>query len=213
MTRSQEEFVFCAFKELYHDFPVGEYIRGEQPDFVIHTVNKLIGVEITQVFIDNYLNPRFNKKRKESLHKKFGDNLCEKLIPIIPFNFVLSIDFGVRDFSTNEIDIIITDCGKYFRYAQFPDDLIKLNIENIGQLPQEIESVELFKFPHLKKSFYSESAVGVMPDLTLKHLSTILEKKGKALKKYRLTKKSKRHLTIFDYEKRHSSQGIQTGCF
>ena len=186
MTRSHEEYVFKAFKELYHDFPVGEYIRDEQPDFVIKTGNKLIGVEITQVFIDNYLNTSLNKKRKENLHKLFGENLCKKLSLIIPYKFVLSIDFSKeKDFSTNQIDCITLACDKYFRSFHYTAESTSLIIENSGQLPEEIGIIELYKFPSLRKSFYSESAAGIIPDLTMQHLNVILNKKDKALKNYR----------------------------
>ena len=185
MTRSQEEYVFNTFKELYHDFPHGDCLRGEQPDFVINTGGKIIGVEITQIFIDNYLDESINEKRKENLQFKFGVSLCKKLSFIIPFKFVLSIDFSSKDFSINEIDRIIINCDKYFNSLQFLELNPPLYIENFGQLPEEIEGIDLFTSPSLKKSFYSESAAGVIPDLTLQHLKIILNKKEKALMKYR----------------------------
>ena len=185
MTRSQEEYLFNTFKELYNDFPKGDCLRGERPDFVINTREKRIGVEVTQIFIDNYLDESLNEKRKESLHFKFGVSLFEKLSPIMPFKFVLSIDFSSKDFSVNEIDRIIINCNKYFKNLQLLELIPPLYIENFGQLPEEIKGIDLFTYPSLKKSFYSESAAGVIPAMTLRHLNIILSKKEKALMKYR----------------------------
>jgi len=114
-----------------------------------------------------------------------GDKLCEHLEKILPFNFILSIQFGSKDFSKNEVDKIVLDCSNYLRTVQFPKDFTSLDIDNLGQLPDEIETINFFHYPFAKKPFFSESAGGVLPDLTIQHLQIILDKKHKALKQYK----------------------------
>ncbi|MGV8879205.1 MAG: hypothetical protein ACOH2A_09255 [Sphingobacteriaceae bacterium] len=185
MNRSQEDYIFHAFKDLYNKFPVGQCIRGEQPDYIINTVDKIIGVEITQIFVDNYINPSINQKRIESLQVIFGDKLCEKLEQIIPFKFVLSVDFSLKGFSQNEIDRIVLNCVNYLKTIQFSNEFVSIDVDNFGQLPDAIDSINFFHYPSLQKPFFSQSAGGVLPDLTLQHLQIILNKKHKALKQYR----------------------------
>lgn len=186
MSDSEEEYIFNAFKRLYPDFPSGQYIHADRPDYIISSANRTIGVEITQIFIDNYLNESINEKRKETLRGLLGDSLCEKLDLIVPFRFVLSIDFGTKNFSRNEINKIVSGCETYFKSIQFPtQDLKSIDFENFGQLPEEINSINFFKYPSLKKSVFSEHAGGILPDLTQQHLQVILDKKEKSLKKYK----------------------------
>ncbi len=74
-----------------------------------------MGIEITQIFIDNYSKTGLNEKRKESLRSKLGNGLCEKLESIVPFKFLLSIDYSKKDFSSNKISQIISICENYVR--------------------------------------------------------------------------------------------------
>lgn len=187
MSPLQEEFLFNAFKKLYSGFPSGQHVHDNEPDYIIYSNTKTIGVELTQIFIDNYIDASVNEKRKESLRSLLGNSLCEKLDQIILFKFVLSIDFSKKDFSTNKIAGIVSACETYFISIKFPtQEFTSIDIDNFGQLPDEIESINFFKYPSLKKSFFSESAGGVLPELTLQHLQAILNKKEKALKKYKI---------------------------
>lgn len=47
--KHREEAVFAQFRQLYKNFPVGEYFPAERPDFVIKTPQQLLGVELTQL--------------------------------------------------------------------------------------------------------------------------------------------------------------------
>lgn len=160
MNRSQEDYVFKAFKNLYEEFPRGQCIRTEQPDYIVKTFDKSIGVEITQIFVDNYIHPSINQKRVESLQGMFGEKLCEKLQQIVFFNFVLSVDFSPTDFPQNEIGKIVLNCINYFKSFQFPKEFVSIDVENFGQLPDEINSINFFNFPSAQKSFFSQSAGG-----------------------------------------------------
>lgn len=171
---------------MYSNFPAGECIRGEQPDYTIHGADKTIGIEITQVFVDNHINTSLNEKRKESLQSMLGENLCDRLDQILSFKFVLSIDFSTKGFSKNEIPMIVKACETYIQQLQFPiQDFTSVDIENLGQLPDEIDNINFFRFPSLDKSFFSEASGAVLPDLSEKNLQVVLNKKDKALTQYK----------------------------
>lgn len=188
MSNSREEYVFNLFKEKYQEFPLGQCTRGEQPDYIITSGQTMIGIEITQIFVDNYVSSSLNQKRKESLRSMLGERLCEKIQSVMPFKFILSIDFNSKDFSKNEIDENVLNCINYLKKLPFPETFVSIDIDNLGQLPDVINGINFFQHPSLKKSFYSECAGGVLPDLTMQHLQIVLDKKHKSLKKYRQCK-------------------------
>src|SRR5699024_8448256 len=68
---------------------------------------------------------------------------------------------------------------------RFPREFSSLDFDNIGQLPKYIKNINLFYYPSLQESFFSHTAYGVLPNLTLRHLQIILDKKHKALRKYK----------------------------
>jgi hypothetical protein len=186
MNYNQEEYVFKAFKKLYSRFPAGECIRDEQPDYIVYGADSVIGIEITQIFIDNHIDSSLNEKRMESLQSMLGENLCDRLDPKVPFKFVLSIDFSKKGFAKSEIPLIVKSCETYVKQLHFPQqDFNSIDLKNWGQLPDQIENLNLFKFPSLKKSLFSEVAGSVLPELTEKNLQVVLTKKGKALKQYK----------------------------
>lgn len=185
MTQSEEDYYFNAFKDLYCKLPIGEYIRCEQPDYIIKTADKVIGVEITQVFTDNYIDKNNNKKRTEVLRRMLGQRLCERMAKIVPYNFVLSIDFSSKIFSQSEIDKIVRNCIRYLTGIPFVKNHRPIDVFNFGDLPNEIDKMNIFYYPSLKKPFFSETDSGILPDLSPQHLQVVLDKKHKALKKYR----------------------------
>ena len=184
--KEREKYVFESFKELYNDFPEGVIIPGEKPDYLINSNDRIIGVEITQVFIDNFIGSELNEKRKENIRSMLGDLLCNKIKTVVPYKFVLDIEFSNKDFSTNHIERIALACEEYIRLIEFPKEIIEsFDIENYGQLPDEIININLLYFPSLDKSFFSEISGGVVPNLAQRHLKCILDKKEAALKNYR----------------------------
>ena len=102
---------------------------------------------------------------------------------IIPFLALLIT--SANAFSQNEIDGIVLNCVNYLRTVQFPKEFVSIDVDNFGQLPDEIDSINFFHYPSLQTPFFSQSASGVMPDLTLQHLQVILNKKHEALMQYR----------------------------
>ncbi len=121
------------------------------------------------------------------MQNKLGNELCEKLKQILPFKFVLSIDFSLKDFLKNKIDNIVSDCIVFLKKIKVSKIYnLTMIIENYGQLPEEIETINIFHYPTQQTTFFSHCAGGVLPDLTLKHLQEILNKKHKVLQQYKV---------------------------
>ena len=62
MKATQEEFYYKQFQKHYSEFPLGKSIQGDKPDYVLHCSDKTIGIEITQVFIDNQYEIKSKEK-------------------------------------------------------------------------------------------------------------------------------------------------------
>ncbi len=48
--KDYELFHLLQFKEVFNDFPVGEIVSSESPDFIVNTGSDKIGVEVTKIF-------------------------------------------------------------------------------------------------------------------------------------------------------------------
>src|SRR5690554_7665778 len=76
-TRS-ERAIFCKFQKSYDQFPVGEIMHVDKPDFIICGERK-IGVEITQMFQDQHYQSGSLLKSAEVYKVKVLECLTEFL--------------------------------------------------------------------------------------------------------------------------------------
>jgi hypothetical protein len=183
--KRHEKFVFDCFRNSYTDFLNGELIHDDKPDFIIKLNEKIIGVEVTQIFVDNLINNSSKIKEKEVLQGFLGDRLCEKVSLFIPFKFVLSIDFSDRIFYKNDIDRIVHSSEKYLKQIKFSEQSFTQSIENLGQLPDEIDYLYFIRNDKLNFSRYCYSDGAILPTLRLQNLKAILQDKEEALKGYK----------------------------
>jgi hypothetical protein len=188
MERQHEKYILDQFRVLFSDFPIGEIIHTDKPDFLIKVDNKTIGIEHTQIFNDIHIDDKNNNKRKESIRRMVGNSLSKKLGLIFPRTFILSIDFSEKEFANNDITRIVSHCFESLRefdFTKFESDSI--DFENVGQFPDEINKFNVFMCDKLYSSFYSESAGGGVPNLTDFYLNRVLSKKDKALEQYQFS--------------------------
>src|SRR3989304_499394 len=50
MNKTREIIHLEHFKEVYPFFPDGEIEKSEKPDFIVHTLDKHLGIELTEIF-------------------------------------------------------------------------------------------------------------------------------------------------------------------
>lgn len=185
MKATQEEFYYKQFQKHYSEFPLGKSIQGDKPDYVLHCSDKTIGIEITQVFIDNQYEIKSKEKEKESLQNELGNILCSKFESIMDFKFVLTIQFSKETLSKKNFKSIISVCETYLKTLNFSEiegDIFE--VFNWGFLPKEIDTLQFCKFPSLEQSIFSEIAGGIVPNLTTNYLAPILNKKNNLLEQY-----------------------------
>lgn len=185
MGSRHEKYILDNFRELFINFPEGDVIPSEMPDFLVKSDIKTTGIELTHIFNDIHIDGKNNEKRRENIRRMVGDSLCEKLKLIIPYTFILSINFSRKEFVTNDISRIVSESIQSLCEFHFVTSAIaSVNFENIGQLPNEIDQINVQRYDKMDSSFYSESAGGAIPNLTELHLAGVLSKKEQALKSY-----------------------------
>lgn len=184
MRSELEKLFFKEFRKFYSGFPVGEIQPTDKPDYIINTGDKKIGIEITQLFVDSLDGKQSNKKRLEILQNQLGEKLCRELESLIPFKFVLSIQFSDFDISLNKIDSIITKCVNHIKTIRGLGKFESFSVENEGDLPDELLSIEIRYGSSLSKSFFSYVGSAILPDLSSEHIQSILNTKHKKLTDY-----------------------------
>ena len=101
MPPSQEKYIFESFKKLYKNFPEGTITQSDKPDYIMALSYTTIGVEITQILIDNDIDSSLNEKRKENLRRQLGQVLCSKVEPLVTFKYLLGVNFSDTNHAMN----------------------------------------------------------------------------------------------------------------
>lgn len=79
MTREEEIALFTNFRNNYKNFPNGVVEYSDKPDVLIHCDNKVIGIELTEVFQDLNEGKESKLKAIEFQHNKIGQEIVEGL--------------------------------------------------------------------------------------------------------------------------------------
>ena len=93
MNRLEEESIFKRFQNNYLDFPTGEIIHQDSPDFIIKN-ESIIGVEITQVFKDQDLPTGSLIRAKEVFKSNVLTNVVSLLKSSPISKCIISISFN-----------------------------------------------------------------------------------------------------------------------
>ncbi len=110
--RELEAFTLEFFKEHYANFPTGEVIQDDRPDFTIDNKGKVIGIEIGEVFQDLTESNRGSQlKSIEMRHEKVGQALIKAIREYSDRRFIIDIEFSpLYNFAVSKINDIANDC-------------------------------------------------------------------------------------------------------
>ncbi len=185
MNREQEQSLINLFKSRYNDFPVGELIHIDKPDFIVNS-NVRVGIELTQIFKDqNHTDGSFLRK-KQQFKTQILKGIVLKLKEIEYPTCVLDIDFNDRLFTGQE------NTRQLAQYC-FDDILIRKDkiscegnhvIYNNGAFSKWIESYSLYVSNQFLETEFVLTAGSVGEPLTNDRLQFILDKKEKAKADY-----------------------------
>lgn len=186
-----EQYIIQTFKEYYENFPAGILIQGEKPDFTITDGDKVIGIEIAEVFQDSHLDKGSQLKRQEVTEDKFEKSLLKAIKNHTEKNIAIGVDFSTfHSFTVNEIDALVQECLPH------PLEFIWNNNEGSERiinhpsmfrfpLPKEVNSIWIYILSPEVPSFNTQSQGGTVSNLELQHIEPTLLKHQKAKAKYK----------------------------
>jgi chaperonin cofactor prefoldin len=157
------------------------------PDYVLETIHRKIGIELTEIFIDTASSKSSHLKENEIFRKKFGNKILEKLKDSLHENLEFSISFtntfrakgqkleqdisAISDIVKSKLTLLKKgDVSIIKQNGQLPDGIIKINL--FYGLNDEIESR------------YMETDGGSVPNLSNKVLKSVINKKEELLPKF-----------------------------
>jgi hypothetical protein len=200
MGTKSETFVFEYFKENYKDFPEGQVIYQDKPDYLIKTFTKLIGVEITEAVIDPKELSRYR------LRVSITDDILDQLKDKLPFTFCIDVDLKKdvnlslkkkREVISELIDLCCKECIslqnlEFYNVWDFgsPIENFPVDIQNqilaqgYRNLPDGILEISLGRYDDVGKSWNSASTAIVAPNFNFEKLKPILKKKEIKLRDY-----------------------------
>ena len=188
MTKKEitEKSVFEKFKNAYIDFPSGKIEHIDKPDFIIHSEEK-IGVEITQIFKDDYKTEKgSNFKKLEEITKRVSEEILilleKKQIP--KCYIIIHLNEKELAVSKNPSEIAEIFFEEILRNIKLDNNNYILEITNYGHLRSIIDSYVIIFDEKIKNYEYIESytTVGsIIDNLKIQH---ILDKKEEAKKSF-----------------------------
>src|SRR5680860_355839 len=93
MKNVNEKLIMDKFKAIYAGFPKGKIQKSEKPDFLVHSGDKRVGIEITEVFQDSHKG-QSNYQQLSSDRHEFTKQLIQELQKFVDFTFHISIHFS-----------------------------------------------------------------------------------------------------------------------
>jgi len=182
-----EMWVMNMFVEAYHE-KIEILSKQESPDFMVESLGRKIGIELTEVFQDS--NMGYSRLQQYSSDSSaFVDDLINLIQPHIDFTFFIGIDFNRRfplKKSTRKLVLQRT------KEICIPAMISLLNHEWIELdnyyhgLPDEIEDIYLSRFDGMGESSNYQPEGGSVANLTLAHIRPILDKKEQKLSTYNI---------------------------
>ena len=154
----REERILKAFIKNY-DFTIGDYIKTESPDFLGKYKNKILGIEITEVYSQKENNgepPRVHEIRKQTVVDGALKLALKNKLPPLHVHIIMSDTIPKRrcafltDYLFNTVKENIPNYGEKLRLA---DTLI---------MPEEFHCISISNYEYFTKPcwYCSETAFG-----------------------------------------------------
>jgi len=186
--KNRELAHLSAFRESITDFPTGEINNDQKnPDFIIHSDHKLIGIEHTEIFHEANKDNRTLQAKENYIFKilnrakEIYDSSNNKSV-VVWVNFSSNPRLG-----TNKIDPISDSLV----------EIVKENIPEINQtkkirhtwskgdpLPEEIGSITIGNFRSQDKSSWHPPMAGFQPEVPIQYVQKSIDKKNGKVKDY-----------------------------
>lgn len=183
--KEEELFFLDIFKKHYHNFPSGNLIPSEQPDFLIESKNYFIGIEWTR-FHHQPEPGNYSQKQKEKLYEKINNQIKRKYEKKNNEKVMVTIHYyeniRVKDNEIEDIAIQISNLIKLNMPLDYQS--IRIDYDHKESLPKEIYSINITKIPDKYKNHFGTPSAVVIPDLSIHHVQQTIDSKNLLFPKY-----------------------------
>ncbi len=185
MTLEEEEWIFEMFVRLHPDVYRKDFKKTESPDFTLQLEEKIIGVELTEIFQDSTdKDSKLQKKSSDGI--SFTEDFIKEIQPNIPFKFAVNFHFSrfhpIRKFERQnlikEISKICIPSLIRLHNKEF------LDFDYYNGIPEQIDLIQFSRYDALNESYNSRSEGGIVRSLTSEPLQKVINKKEKKLRNY-----------------------------
>ncbi|MFI5253059.1 MAG: hypothetical protein ACHQQQ_11590 [Bacteroidota bacterium] len=179
-----ERYFLDVFKKLYRDFPEGEIIHGEGPDFQVHGSNSVTGIEITRLFqkrSNNFPPPQALESESELIVQLAHTIYKKKNLP--PLNVNVAFLFQAilvkrnRRSIANELARIVSES------ALFANPIITIDYRNNSERIFS-EKIAYIRIAKGYDDFWGTSGSGMGQSDFIDELQKEIDDKNKKRKKY-----------------------------
>lgn len=176
------------FKEVYTFFPDGEIESTETPDFIVHTQDKILGIEHTEIFqpglsdgtslqAQDGLAQRVVSKANSLYLEQYGQPLLVQIF----FNYRVMIH-------KKDVDRLAKAVVHLIETTPIePGNPITLRrtTENSVDFPNEIARLHIYAHPNGKENKWRSSSAGWIPEVTPEFVQEQINQKEQKLDNYK----------------------------
>src|SRR5215203_3573803 len=171
MSTLQEIRVLQVFQELYASFPPGKIHESESPDFILNGSDKVIGIEVTEVFQDSH-EGKSKLQQYSSDSSNFTDELITLLQAHLSYSFSIGIDFSkfnpIRKADKKMLLEQTKNICLPFLSSMQNNEHYRLEYEH--GLPPELDRIYIHRYDKMERSFNSQPEGGPVANLTHDHI-------------------------------------------
>jgi hypothetical protein len=181
--KQKERAYLDILKGNIQDFPSGNIIESEHPDFIVGTPSKKIGIEVTQIFKKANCDRPFQAIEEEAriivemALKHYED---KKPLPNLQVNVIFNstlINKSERKSISNDLSSIVE------KNLPEPSKWIILNRENFT-LPDKISAIGIVRSKSLTKNYWVVDSSGYIQEDFINELQNTIDAKNSKLKCY-----------------------------
>jgi hypothetical protein len=184
-----ERYFLDVFKKLLPDFPEGEIMESEKPDFLINTAKDRVGIELARIFQEQSESGSSLREEEENI-RNIINKACiiyerQRLHPLY-----VNITFNrIRSKQKDHLNQLAHEIAKFVMTHIPPvnDPCFIRNSEQFRSiLSDEIDSVAIGRFNSLSKNSWGTTEAGFIPENIVTHLQQLINRKNKNIESYHL---------------------------
>lgn len=187
MQKEREQWQVARFKNTCPEFPQGEILPTEEPDFLVESSGVKVGIELTGLYRTDSDN-KLPRQASESLRKQIVDRAQSLYKEAGGPELWVSVYFSAfESLSKSRVPHIASRLESLVRAANVADDgNVRLEADwDTPDFHDEINSIHIRRLAILTKGFWNVPDAAFVPDCEPNQIQELIDKKNKRLTSYR----------------------------